>query len=68
VTCQPPLPKPEGLNNNSSRAFFSVQNLIETRAFDAMTPRKSGLISLALNRGSQQLNNFAVIKYEQVTA
>jgi hypothetical protein len=33
-----------------------------------MTPRKSGLIFLALNRGSQQLNNFVIIKYEQVTA
>jgi len=30
--------------------FFSFQNLIETGAFDAMTPRKSGLISLTLNR------------------
>jgi hypothetical protein len=33
-----------------------------------MTARKSGLIFLALNRGSQQLNNFVIIKYEQVTA
>ncbi len=33
-----------------------------------MTPRKSPLISLALNCGSQQANNFIIIKYEQVTA
>jgi hypothetical protein len=31
-------------------------------------PRKSALISLTLNRGSQQLNNFVIIKYERVTA
>jgi hypothetical protein len=33
-----------------------------------MTPRKSALISLTLNRGSQQLNNLFIIKYEQVAA
>jgi hypothetical protein len=46
---------------------FSVQNHIEVAAVDAVTPRKSVLISLMLNRGSQQLNNF-IIKYERLAA
>jgi hypothetical protein len=33
-----------------------------------MTPRKSALISLTLNRGSQLMNNFIIIKDERVTA
>jgi hypothetical protein len=37
-------------------------------AVDAVTPRKSALISFTLDCGSQQLNNFVIIKYEQVTA
>ncbi|MGA7231965.1 MAG: hypothetical protein WBX95_13675, partial [Xanthobacteraceae bacterium] len=45
-----------------------MQNLIEVGAFDAMAPRKSGLIFLPLNGGSQQLNNFVIIKYERLTA
>jgi hypothetical protein len=37
-------------------------------AVDAVTPRKNALIFLTLNHGPQQPKNFAVIKYEQVTA
>jgi hypothetical protein len=61
------FPKTKSLENSAGHASFSFQNLIETGAFDATTPRKSDLISLTLNRRSQQLNNFIIIKYERVT-
>jgi hypothetical protein len=63
------FPKTKRLqNNNARRMSFSVQNHIEVAAVDAVTPRKSVLISLTLNRGSQQLNNFIIIKYERLAA
>ena len=62
------LPKTKRLHNGASHRSFSLQNRIDASTFEAMTPRKSALISLTLNRGSQQLNNFVIIKYEQVTA
>jgi hypothetical protein len=62
------LPKTKSLENSAGHTSFSVQNHIEAAAFDAMTPRKGALISFPLNRGPQQVNNFVVIKYEQVTA
>jgi hypothetical protein len=46
--------KPESLHNSAAHVSFSVQHHIEAGAFDAMMPRKSNLISLPLNRGSQQ--------------
>jgi hypothetical protein len=56
------FPKTKSLQNNPSRRSF------EMTAVDAVTPRKSALISFTLDCGSQQLNNFVIIKYEQVTA
>jgi hypothetical protein len=37
-------------------------------AFETMAPCKGTLISLPLNRGPQQLDNFVIIKDERVTA
>jgi len=62
------LPKTKSLQKSASRTSFPVQNHIEVAEVDAVTPRKSALISLMLNRGSQQLSNFVIIKYERVTA
>jgi hypothetical protein len=62
------FPKSESLQNSASYRSFSVQSLIEASAFEAMASGKGALISLALNRHFQKLNNFIIIKYEQVTA
>jgi hypothetical protein len=62
------FPKAESVQDSASHGPFSVQNLIEASTFDAVAPRKGTLISLPLHRGSQQVNNFVIIKYEQVTA
>jgi hypothetical protein len=42
----------ESFQNSAAHGFFTLQNLIEMGAFEAMTPRKSTLISLSLNCGS----------------
>jgi hypothetical protein len=62
------FPKTKRLHDSAGQRSFSIQNLIEAGPFDAMTPRKRALISLTLNCGSQKLNNFVIIKYEQMTA
>ena len=61
------FPKSDSFQNSASNAFSSIQDLIQRGAFKAMTPRKSTLISLALNCGFQQLNNLIISKYEGVT-
>ena len=54
--------------DGAARVSFAIDDLIEKGAINAMSFRESHLISLLLNRDSQQLKNFAVIKYTCVTA
>jgi hypothetical protein len=46
------FPKTESFQNSAAHGFFTLQNVTEMGAFEAMTPRKSTLISLSLNCGS----------------
>jgi hypothetical protein len=49
--------------DGAARVSFAIGDLIEKAAINAMSFGESHLISLLLNRDSQQLKNFAVIKY-----
>jgi hypothetical protein len=58
----------ERFQDGAARVSFAIGDLIEKAAINAMSFGESHLISLLLNRDSQQLKNFAVIKYTCVTA
>jgi hypothetical protein len=60
--------KSKRFQDGAARVSFSIGDLIEKGAINAMSFGESHLISLLLNRDFQQLNNFAVIKYPCVTA
>jgi hypothetical protein len=60
--------KSKRFQDRAARVPFSISDLIEIATINAMSFGESRLISLLLNRVSQQLNNFAVIKYTCVTA
>jgi hypothetical protein len=60
--------KPESFHNIATHWTFPVQNHVQVRAFETVPLRKSDLITLSLNCGSQQLNDFTLVKYELVAA
>jgi hypothetical protein len=60
--------KSKRFQDGLARVSFSINDRIEKGAINAMSFGESHLSSLLLNRVSQQLNNFAVIKYACVTA
>jgi hypothetical protein len=54
--------KSESVGDRVAHSPFSAQNHIQVTAIDTMVPRKGGLTSLALNCGSQQIENVIIIK------
>jgi hypothetical protein len=60
--------KSKRFQDGLARVSFSINDLIEKGAINAMSFGKSDLSSLLLNRVSEQLNNFAVIKYACIPA
>jgi hypothetical protein len=62
------LAKSKRFQDGAACRSFSVGDFVEKGAINAMSFGESQLISLLLNRGSQKLNNFAVIKKVPVTA
>jgi phosphoribosylformylglycinamidine (FGAM) synthase-like amidotransferase family enzyme len=62
------LAKSKRFQDRAACGSFSVGDFVEKGAINAMSSGESHLISLLLNRGYQQLNNFAVIKKAPVTA
>jgi hypothetical protein len=60
--------KSKRFQDGAARGSFPIGDLIEKAPINAISFGESHLISLPLNRDSQQLNNFAVVKYACVTA
>jgi hypothetical protein len=60
--------KSKRFQDGAACGSFSVDDFIEKAAINAVSFGENQLISLLLNRGLQQLNNFAVIEYARVTA
>ena len=60
--------KAKRLDDALAHRSFAVQNHVEVNTIKAVTPCKSDLIALAFNGGSQQLNDFIIIKYQRLDA
>ena len=60
--------KTERLDDTLAHRSFAVQNHVEVNTINAVTLCKSDLTALAFNCGSQQLNDFIIIKYQRLTA
>ena len=58
----------ERLDDALAHRSFAVQNHVEVNTINAVTLCKSDLIALAFYCGSQQLNDFIIIKYQRLTA
>ena len=54
--------KPESVCDRMAHRSFAAQNHVQITAIDAMVLRKGGLTSLALNCGSQQIENVIIIE------
>jgi len=56
--------KPESVCDRMAHRSFAAQNHVQVTAIEAMVLRKGGLTSLALNCGSQQIENVIIIKHQ----
>src|SRR5262249_36904394 len=56
--------KPESVCDRMAHWSFAAQNHVQLTAIEAMVLREGGLTSLALNCGSQQIENVIIIKHQ----